>query len=79
MIIDFGLDKFCDAHDLKIYLSNVPIPEPILNLFGQVFNFNPETYDNAANSVMADNFLRLISELLHCLSNVAERYSPFFR
>ena len=77
---DFGLDdNFCDAYDLKTYLSNVPIPEPILNLFDQVFNFNPKTYDNAVNSMMADNFLGLISEILHCLSNVAERYNPFFR
>ena len=60
---DFGLDdKFCDAQDLKTSLSNMPIPESILNFFGHLFNFNPDTYDNAANSVMADNFSDLISD-----------------
>ena len=63
---DFGLDdKFCDAQDLKTSLSNMPIPEPILNFFGHLFNFNPESYANAANSVMADNSSDFISDDLN--------------
>ena len=50
----------------------MPIPEPILNFFGHLFNFNPETYDNAANSVMADNFSDLIGDDIRSCQHTEE-------
>ena len=48
----FGLeDRFCDDQDLKQGLSSMKIPEPWLNFFGYLFQFNPNTYQNAADQV----------------------------
>lgn len=46
---DFGLEEsFCYAHDLKIACSDMEMPEPILQFFGHLYNFNPKTYKEAA-------------------------------
>lgn len=53
---DFGLDdSFCDAHDLKHSLSEMNIPEPVLRFFSHLYNFNPDTYAEAAEAVMAES------------------------
>lgn len=44
-------DRFCDDQDLKQGLSSMKIPEPWLNFFGYLFQFNPNTYQNAADQV----------------------------
>ena len=90
---DFGLeDRFCDAQDLKLALSNMRIPEPVLRFFGHLFNFNPATYAKAAETVMADNTIDLTDDLdddetgqdkpsdsALSLSNAAGRCSHFFK
>ena len=54
---DLGLEeRFCDAQDLKLKLSNMRIPEPVLRFFGHLFNFNPATYAKAAETVMAEKY-----------------------
>ena len=55
MDYDFGLeDRFCDAQDLKNALIGMNIPEPIVRFFGYLYNFNPETYQKAAEAVMSE-------------------------
>lgn len=55
---DFGLDdSFCDSHDLRHACSDMNIPDPILRLFGYLYNFNPDTYQCAAQSVMTDKYV----------------------
>lgn len=55
---DFGLeDRFCDAQDLKIACSDMCIPEPVVGFFGHLYNFNPDTYEQAAKVVMTQDKL----------------------
>lgn len=59
---DFGLeDSFCDAQDLKVACTEMEIPEPIVRFFGHLYNFKPDTYKQAANSIMTDE--KLTTEL----------------
>ena len=58
---DFGLeDRFCDAYDLKMACTDMEIPEPILQFFAHLYNFKPETYKDAAKSVMTED--KVVSE-----------------
>ena len=42
---DFNLaDKFCDALDLKESLTVSKMPQPLLNVFWSLFNFDPNTF-----------------------------------
>ena len=42
---DFNLaDKFCDALDLKETLTVSKMPQPLLNFFWSLFNFDPNTF-----------------------------------
>ena len=42
---DVGLeDSFCDAQEFKLACNEMKIPDPLLQSFGNVFNFSPETY-----------------------------------
>lgn len=51
---DFDLDdRFGDAQDLKFACSNMKIPEPVIKFFGHLYNFNPDTYQKAAEAVMS--------------------------
>lgn len=50
---DLGLDdKFCDAHELKDACCNMTIPGPVLRFLGVLYNFYPEFYPKAAQSVL---------------------------
>ena len=37
------------------------IPEPLLNFFGTLFNFKPESYSKAARNIMTDDIVSNIS------------------
>ena len=51
---DFDLDdRFGDAQDLKLACSNMKIPEPVLKFFEYLYNFNPDSYQKAAEAVMS--------------------------
>jgi hypothetical protein len=53
---DFDLDdRFCDAQDSKQAWSKMNIPEPILQFYGHLFNFNPATYRAAADQVITSD------------------------
>ena len=53
---DFNLNnKFSDAKDLRESLMNMPVPEEILRFFGEIYNFDPESYQNAASDVLDDS------------------------
>lgn len=50
---DFDLnDRFCDANDLERAYTNMPIPEPIMNFFGHLYNFDPSSYSKAAKKLL---------------------------
>lgn len=51
---DFN-NRFCDAQDLKQAWSKMNIPEPILQFYGHLFNFNPATYRAAADQVITSD------------------------
>ncbi len=42
-------DKFCDASDLEESWTNNKIPEPILNFFGALFNFDSKQFYSDSN------------------------------
>ena len=49
---DFDLtDRFCDAEDLRKSISNFNIPDVTLQFWGEVFNFDMDSYYEAAKKV----------------------------
>ena len=58
---NFGLENsFCDAEYLKIACNNMKIPDTILHFFGIFFfNFNTDTYQEAAESIRYANGVHL--------------------
>ena len=43
---DFHLqDRFCDANDLKTSWDTVPIPEPLMNFFAALYNFDENEFN----------------------------------
>ena len=53
---DFNLNnKFNDAEDLRESLMNMPVPGEILRFFGEIYNFDPDSYQNAASDVLDDS------------------------
>ena len=50
---DFDLnDKLCDAEDLRNSLGSIGMPKVILELFGERYNFDPNTYRQVAKTVI---------------------------